>query len=453
MSNQSYKRDMKQRHIMLLSFGGVIGTGLFLSSGYTLQQAGPLGTMISYVIGAIIVYLVMLCLGQLAIEHPVTGGFHVYASKYIHPAIGYIVAWFYWLTWTVALGSEFTAVGILMQKWLPDVPVYIFSIVSIVLVLVFNIVSTKFYAEVEFYFSLVKVLAIVIFIALGLLTLIGIIHYGGYSGIETIKQRYTNPTFPNGLGAVFLTMLAVNYAFSGTELIGIAAGETKNPEKVIPKAIHATLWRLIIFFIGTMVIISILIPSYQGKSLESPFVVIFQNMGIPYAGDIMNLVIVTALLSAANSGLYAASRMVWSLSNEGMFPKAFQKLSGNKMPVRATIFSMCGGLLALLSSIYAADSLYIVLVSIAGLAVVIVWMSICLSYFNAKRRNAQLKVHISVPVIGFILCLISCVGMLFDPNQSPALYFGLPFAIIAIIFYFVKYHKKGEQIHETSKEN
>nr|WP_263314770.1 amino acid permease [Mammaliicoccus sp. Marseille-Q6498] len=451
MSNQSYRREMKQRHIMLLSFGGVIGTGLFLSSGYTLQQAGPLGTMLSYIIGAILVYLVMLCLGQLAIKHPVTGGFHVYASKYIHPAIGYIVAWFYWLTWTVALGSEFTAVGILMQKWLPDTPVYIFSIVAIVLVLIFNVVSTKFYAEVEFYFSLVKVIAIILFIGLGILVLIGLIHYSGYNGIETIKNRYTNPSFPNGLGAVFLTMLAVNYAFSGTELIGIAAGETKNPEKVIPKAIHATLWRLIIFFIGTMAIISILIPSYQGKSLESPFVVIFQNMGIPYAGDIMNLVIITALLSAANSGLYAASRMVWSLSNEGMFPKAFKKLNKHQMPIRATIFSMCGGLLALFSSVYAADTLYIVLVSIAGLAVVIVWMSICLSYFNAKRINKDLKVHISVPVIGFILCLISCVGMLFDPNQAPALYFGVPFAILAIIFYYFKYHKNGDGQNETTK--
>lgn len=451
MSNQSYKRDMKQRHIMLLSFGGVIGTGLFLSSGYTLQQAGPLGTMLSYVVGAILVYLVMLCLGQLAIEHPVTGGFHVYASKYIHPSIGYIVAWFYWLTWTVALGSEFTAVGILMGKWLPDVPVYIFSSIAIILVLAFNIVSTKFYAEVEFYFSLVKVLAIIAFIGLGALTLFGLIQYGGYNGLETVKSRYTNPSFPNGLGAVFLTMLAVNYAFSGTELIGIAAGETKNPKEVIPKAINATLWRLIIFFIGTMVIISILIPSYQGKSLESPFVVIFQNMGIPYAGDIMNLVIITALLSAANSGLYAASRMVWSLSNEGMFPNYFKKLNKHQMPIRATIFSMCGGLLALFSSIYAADSLYIVLVSIAGLAVVIVWMSICLSYFNAKRLNKHLKIHQSVPIIGFILCLISCVGMVFDPNQSPALYFGIPFAIIAIIFYFVKYHKKDGQIIETSR--
>ena len=149
--HDSFKRTMKQRHLMLLSFGGVIGTGLFLSSGYTLQQAGPLGTVLSYIIGAVLVYLVMLCLGQLAIKHPVTGGFHVYASRYIHPAVGYIVAWFYWLTWTVALGSEFTAVGLLMQKWFPDIPVYIFATIAIILVLVFNIVSTRFYAEVEFY--------------------------------------------------------------------------------------------------------------------------------------------------------------------------------------------------------------------------------------------------------------------------------------------------------------
>lgn len=278
MEQPSFKRAMKQRHLMLLSFGGVIGTGLFLSSGYTLQQAGPFGTVLSYLIGSILVYLVMLCLGQLAIKHPVTGGFHTYASLYIHPSVGYIVAWFYWLTWTVALGSEFTAVGILMQKWMPETPVYIFATIAIILILLFNIISTRFYAEVEFYFSLVKVIAIIVFIILGLLVIIGFIHYDGYEGLNTIAHRYTNPTFPNGIGSVFLTMLAVNYAFSGTELIGIAAGETEDPEKVIPKAIRATLWRLIVFFIGTMVIISILIPSYQGKSLESPFVVIFQNL-------------------------------------------------------------------------------------------------------------------------------------------------------------------------------
>lgn len=442
MEQTTFKRAMKQRHLMLLSFGGVIGTGLFLSSGYTLQQAGPLGTVLSYLVGSILVYLVMLCLGQLAIKHPVTGGFHTYASKYIHPSVGYIVAWFYWLTWTVALGSEFTAVGILMQKWFPEIPEYIFAASAIILVLIFNIVSTRFYAEVEFYFSMVKVITIIVFIILGICVILGMIHYSGYEGINTITQRYTNPTFPNGIGAVFLTMLAVNYAFSGTELIGIAAGETENPKQVIPKAIRATLWRLVIFFIGTMVIISILIPSYQGKSLESPFVVIFQKMGIPYAGDIMNLVIITALLSAANSGLYAASRMIWSLSNEGVFPKWFGRLNKYRMPINATLFSMVGGLLALLSSVYAADSLYVVLVSIAGLAVVIVWMSICVSYFNAKRIDHSLKIHQSVPIIGFILCLVSCVGMIFDSNQAPALYFGIAFATIALLYYFVKYHKK-----------
>lgn len=443
MEEQNFKRAMKSRHIMLLSFGGVIGTGLFLSSGYTLQQAGPLGTVLSYVVGAILVYLVMLCLGQLAIKHPVTGGFHVYAAKYLHPSIGYVVAWFYWLCWTVALGSEFTAVGLLMQKWFPDIPVAIFSAVSIIFILIFNIISTRFYAEVEFYFSLVKVLTIIGFIVLGILVIVGLIHYDGYKGTDTIVNRFTNPVFPHGIGSVFLTMLAVNYAFSGTELIGIAAGETEEPEKVIPKAIKATLWRLIVFFIGTMVIISVLIPSYQGKSLKSPFVVILQSIGVPYAGDIMNLVIITALLSAANSGLYAASRMIWSLSNEGTMPKWFGKLNKYHMPIRATMFSMIGGLLSLLSSIYAADTLYVVLVSLAGFAVVVVWMSICASYFQAKRIDAQLNIHIAIPIAGFILCLISCIGMLFDTNQAPALYFGVPFAIIAVVFYFVKYHKKG----------
>ncbi len=152
MEQTTFKRAMKQRHLMLLSFGGVIGTGLFLSSGYTLQQAGPLGTVLSYLVGSILVYLVMLCLGQLAIKHPVTGGFHTYASKYIHPSVGYIVAWFYWLTWTVALGSEFTAVGILMQRWFLKYQ-NTYLLLVIILVLIFNIISTRFMQKLNFIFD------------------------------------------------------------------------------------------------------------------------------------------------------------------------------------------------------------------------------------------------------------------------------------------------------------
>lgn len=446
MSNE-FKRGMEQRHVMMLSFGGVIGTGLFLSTGYTLQQAGPIGTIVSYVIGAILVYIVMKCMGALAVEHPDVGGFHTYANIYINKSIGHVVAWSYWLCWTIALGSEITAGGILFQKWFPDFPVWLFSLIFILIIVGINFTTSKTYGESEFWLSLIKVLAIIAFIIIGLLILFNILP----STLEPVTSNEKLLDVPNGIYGVFITMLAVNYAFSGTELIAIAAGETKQPSIVIPKTIRATVWRLSLLFIGTIVVMVLLLPTNKASLLESPFVSILDSVGIPYAGDIMNFVILTALLSAANSGLYASSRMLWSLSEQDNVLPIASKLNKNGMPINATIISLVGALLSLLSSVIAPSTVYLVLVSIAGFAVVVVWMSICVARFNQLRQHHEKrKAAYILPVIGFMLCFVSCVGVLFDPNQRLATIIGLPFCIIVgLIHYFVK--KKGEKVHVITR--
>lgn len=225
---EQFQRKMKSRHLVMLSLGGVIGTGLFLSSGYTIQQAGPFGTILSYTIGAVAVYLVMLCLGEMSVHMPVTGAFHSYATKYIGPGIGYTVAWLYWLTWTVALGSEFTAAGILMQRWFPSVSVWVWSTIFAVLILTLNAFSVLFFAESEFWFSLIKVLMIVIFIILGASSMFGIIPMKNSEPAPFFSNLVSGGLFPKSAFAMLTTMLAVNFAFSGTELIGIATGETEN---------------------------------------------------------------------------------------------------------------------------------------------------------------------------------------------------------------------------------
>lgn len=431
-----FKRGMESRHVMMLSFGGVIGTGLFLSTGYTLQQAGPVGTIISYIIGALLVYIVMKCMGALAVSHPDVGGFHTYANIYIHPSIGHVVAWSYWLCWTIALGSEITAGGILFQKWFPEVPVWLFSLIFIVIIVLINFTSSKIYGETEFWLSLVKVLAIVMFIVIGLLVLFNVLP----SELKPVTQSEKLLDVPNGMFGIFVTMLAVNYAFSGTELIAIAAGETKNPETVIPKTIRATVWRLALLFIGTIIVMVLLLPTNKANLLESPFVSVLDSVGIPYAGDIMNFVILTALLSAANSGLYASSRMLWSLSERDHVFNIARNLNKNGMPVNATLISLVGALLSLLSSVIAPETVYLVLVSVAGFAVVVVWMSICVARFNQLKRSGETKSSAYIlPVIGFTLCLISTIGVLFDPNQRLATLIGLPFCIIVgLIHYIVK---------------
>ncbi|MDF7637978.1 amino acid permease [Lactobacillus sp. ESL0791] len=441
-------RKMESRHIRMISLGGVIGTGLFLSSGYTIHQAGPIGTIIAYLIGAVLVYTVMLCLGELAVAMPYTGSFHVYAKNYIGPATGFVVAILYWLTWTIALGSEFTAAGLIMQQWFPTIPVWCWSLVFMILIFAVNYFSVKTFAESEFWLAAIKVFAIVAFIILGVLAIVGIIPLRGMHHAPGLTNLYKNGLFPNGWHGVFTTMLTVNFAFSGTELIGVTAGEAKDPEKTIPQAIHTTLWRLIIFFVGSIVVLSALIPYKVAGVTQSPFVYVLKQMNIPFAGDIMNFVVLTAIVSAANSGLYASARMLWSLGNEGTIPKFFAKTNHEGSPIVALTFSMLGGIFALISSVVAADTVYLVLVSISGLAVVFVWMAIALSEINFRKRFlkeghslSELKFKTPcwplVPYFAFLMSALSCLLIWFDPKQRIALYCTLPFvAVCYLVHYF-----------------
>ncbi len=461
-SKQGFKREMQSRHVVMLSLGGVIGTGLFLSSGYTIQQAGPIGTILSYLVGALVVYLVMLCLGELSVHMPETGAFHSYAAKYIGGGTGYTVAWLYWLTWTVALGSEFTAAGLLMQRWFPFISVWVWSGLFAVVIFVVNVLTVKFFAETEFWFALVKVLAIVLFIFIGVASIGGFIPMDSGTNSSLFSNFTDEGIFPHGAFAILMTMLAVNFAFSGTELIGIAAGETANPAQTIPKAIRTTLIRLILFFVGSIFILSALLPVSEAGVLESPFVAVLERIGVPYAADIMNFVILTAILSAANSGLYASSRMLWSLANKRTISPIFAKLNKNGVPLNAVIFSMLGGALALLSSIIAPDTVYVVLVSISGLAVVIVWMSISASQFLFRKRYLKEGNSIKalgyrtpfypvVPVLAFILCLASLIGIAFDPTQRVALYCGIPFIALCYGSYYLTKRAKKRGMNDAAK--
>ncbi|MFC6177266.1 amino acid permease [Companilactobacillus huachuanensis] len=447
------KRNMESRHLFMISLGGVIGTGLFLSSGYTIHEAGPIGTILAYGIGAIVVYLVMLCLGELSVAMPETGSFHVYANKYIGPGTGFTVAILYWLTWTVALGSEFTASGLIMQQWFPNSPTWIWSALFMAVIFISNALSVKFFAETEFWFSSIKVIAIILFIIIGFLAIFGVIHIKGTTQAPMFTNLFKDGLFPNGFKAVFTTMLTVNFAFSGTELIGVTAGETKDPSKNIPRAIHTTLLRLIIFFIGSIVVMSALIPWQKAGVNQSPFVLVFKSIGFPFAGDLMNFVVLTAILSAANSGLYASTRMLWSLAHEGMIPLKYAKTNSRDVPMTALCLSMIGGVLALVSSVVAASTVYLVLVSISGLAVVIVWMAIALSEINFRKSFLksghtldELKFKTPwypfVPWTAFIMSLLSCVLIVFDPNQRSALFYMIPFLILCYVVYYGKEYLK-----------
>ncbi|GGE26765.1 amino acid permease [Streptococcus himalayensis] len=446
-----FQRKMTSRHLFMLSLGGVIGTGLFLSSGYTIAQAGPLGAVISYLIGAVVVYLVMLSLGELAVAMPVTGSFHTYATKFISPGTGFTVAWLYWICWAVALGTEFLGAGLLMGRWFPAVPTWLFATVFALIIFGINALSVRSFAEAESFFSSIKVIAIIIFILLGFGAMFGWVSFEGKREAILFQHLFSSGAFPKGISALLSVMLAVNYAFSGTELIGIAAGETDNPKVAVPQAIKTTIGRLVVFFVLTIVVLASLLPMDEAGVSTAPFVDVFDKMGIPYAADMMNFVILTAILSAGNSGLYASSRMLWSLANEGMLSKKVVKINEQGVPMRALLLSMLGAVLSLFSSIYAADTVYLALVSIAGFAVVAVWLSIPLAQINF--RKAWVKEHqvedLSyrtpltplLPWLTICLLVISIVGIAWDESQRPGLYFGIPFILICYGYHYLRFKK------------
>ncbi|MGO1590785.1 MAG: amino acid permease [Ancrocorticia sp.] len=450
--HSNLQRTMESRHLVMIALGGVIGSGLFVSSGYTISQAGPLGAVLAYAVGALVAYLVMTCLGELAVVYPVSGGFHVYATRNLGPAWGFATAWLYWMCWAVALGSEFTASGILMQRWFPSVPVWVWCLIFATVLFTTNAISSRVFGESEFWLSLVKVVAVLALIIVGGAAILGLnplvdgsIGLGNFSTSEGL--------FPTGFGGVFITILAVFYAFSGTELIGVAAGEAKDPSRAIPRAVHTAVIRLTVFFIGAIFVIAAIVPFETAGTDESPFVTVFEMVGLPGAADVMNFVIITALLSAGNSGLFSCSRMLHSLAAEGQAPKILARTTRRGIPLIALCISLACGLASLLSSIVAPGSLFLALVSIAGFAVVAVWIAIVASHIAFRRRYIReggsvedLAYHSPlfpiVPIVALTLLGISLVGVAFDPAQNAALWFGLPFTA-ACLGYFRWRHGPG----------
>lgn len=441
------KRRMESRHLTMISLGGVIGTGLFLSSGYTINQAGPLGAIIAYAVGSLLVYFVMLSLGELSVAMPYAGSFHLYAKRFIGPGTAFTIAILYWLNWAVALASEFTAAGLLMQRWFPSSPAWVWSAIFIAVVLTLNILSVRLYGESEFWFASIKVIAIIVFIVVGLLAIFGVIPIAGYEHAPLMTNFVKDGLFPNGVVPVFSILLTVVFAFSGTEVVGVAAGETKDPGTAIPKAVHTTVLRLMIFFIGSIAVMAALIPWQDAGVDSSPFVMVFQSIGMPFAGDVMNFVVLTAVLSAANSGLYVCSRMVWSLAKEDMIPKVLGKTNFHGVPVFAVLFSMAGSLLALLSSVVAASTVYLVLVAVSGLATLVVWLSVAVCHIRFRRRwiaegHSADELTYKAPWYPFApwAAIVMCIGVLvlvaIDPAERVTLLIMIPFVIACYAIYY-----------------
>ncbi|MBT8766467.1 amino acid permease [Metapseudomonas boanensis] len=447
-------RSLKSRHIFMLSLGGVIGTGLFMGSGVIINQGGPVGAVLAYLVAGLLMYLVMVCLGELSVQMPVSGSFQAHATRYIGPGTGFMIGWVYWMSWATTVGLEFTAAGMLMGRWFPDVPIWYWSALFVAVLFSLNALTTRAFGEAEYWFSGIKVAAILGFIVVGILAIFGGLPLASGEPAPMFNNLMGDSLFPNGISAVFAVMMTVVYAFQGCEIMGVAAGETENPEKSIPRAVRNVVFRVLIFYVLAILVLSAIVPWQQAGLVESPFVQVFDMVGIPFAADLMNIVILTALLSVGNSGLYASTRILWAMSKSGMAPRGLAKLSSRGVPLYALAITLCFALLSLLTSFIAAETLYMVLTAISGLAGTVTWIVIALAQYRFRKAHYKAGGTVQdlryaaplfplIPMACIFLCVSLFVFLAMDPTQRPSLYWGFGFISLCYgAYYFTQFKRQ-----------
>jgi len=380
---EGLQRGLKNRHIQMIALGGAIGTGLFYGSAETIRLAGPSITL-SYLSGGIIIFLIMRMLGEMSVDEPVSGSFSHYANKYWGEFPGFLSGWNYWFNYIIVSMAELTAVGVYINYWWPNIPQWLSALAFLIIITLANLVKVKMYGEFEFWFTIIKVAAIVGMMIFGIVLIVGN-NYGTPSGVSNLWKY--GGFFPNGIHGLLLSLAVVLFSFGGIELIGITAGETDNPKRTIPKAINQVMWRILIFYIGALTIIMMLYPWNQVGLEGSPFVMIFSKMGIPAAATILNIVVLTAALSVYNSGIYSNGRMLYSLALQDNAPKVFMKLNKQGIPVTGVLTSSGLTLVAVILNYLFPGKVFLFLISIATIAAIISWTMIILTHLKFRKSK------------------------------------------------------------------
>ncbi|MGX4594213.1 amino acid permease [Leuconostoc sp. JNUCC 76] len=462
--NGHIQRRLKTRHVSMIALGGSIGTGLFVASGATVAQAGPLGAIVAYLAIGVMVYFLMTSLGEMATYSPTSGSFSDYAGKYVDPALGFAMGWNYWFNWAITLAVDIVAVGLVAEFWFPHTPGWIFSAVALLLIFLINIFSVGTFGEAEFWLSMIKVITIIAFLVVGLATIFGVIH----SDINVMKNLSVgNHGFVGGPQAVLSVFVVAGFSFQGTELIGITAGEAKDPDKSVPKAINQVFWRILLFYILAIFVISALVyykdPRLLSSSTQniavSPFTIVFKNAGIAFAASLMNAVILTSIVSSANSGSYASTRMLYAMARKGDAPKIFAKLSSRGVPVAALVLTTAIGLLAFIANTKGGSVAYTWLVNASGLTGFIAWVGIAISHYRFRRAYvaqgkslSDLKYKAKWFPFGPLFALVISIGVIIgqDPDSFAHLnwekifvtYLSVPLFVILYFWYKVSHKTK-----------
>ncbi len=451
------QKQLKSRHVTMISLGGIIGAGLFVGSGAVIHETGP-GAILSYAIAGLLIVLLMRMLGEMAVVNPDSGSFSTYARQAIGPWAGYTIGWLYWFFWVIVIAIEATAGGAIVHGWIPSMPIWLVSLILTLLLTLTNIYSVKSFGEFEYWFSMIKIVAIIAFICIGIAIIFGFIPGVESPGLSNLTEH--GGFMPKGFGSVFVGIITVIFSFFGAEIAAIAAGESSNPEKSVVVAINSVVWRILLFFIGSVSVLVILLPWNSAESLESPYVTMLNMIGIPAAAQIMNVVVLVAVLSCLNSALYTNSRMLFSLAQNGNAPRALLKVSKNGVPVRAVLASTFFAYICSIFNFVSPDKLFLFLVNASGAIALLVYLAIAVSHLRMRRKlekenpeAMKLKMWLFpyLTYVTIIAMVVILIAMAFIDSMRSQFFLTMMITILVIISYFVSKRKTAHSSIDEEK--
>lgn len=378
------KAGLKNRHLSMIAIGGVIGAGLFVGSSSGIAAAGP-AILVSYALVGTMVVLVMRMLGEMAAARPTSGSFSTYADQALGRWAGFSIGWLYWFFWVVVLAVEATAGAVILNGWIPSVPQWGWALIVMVVLTATNLVSVGSYGEFEFWFAGIKVVAIGGFVVIGLLAVFGVLPGSDNPGAGFAHLTDAGGFMPNGAGAILTGVLMVVFSFMGSEIVTLAAGESEDPQRAVTKATNSVIWRIGVFYLGSIFVVITLLP-WDDKSIvkDGSYVAALNSIGIPHAGQVMNVIVLTAVLSCLNSGLYTASRMAFSLGQRGDAPKAFARTNARGVPVAAILGSVVFGFVAVWFNYQWKDTVFDFLLNSSGAVALFVWLMIAFTQLRMR---------------------------------------------------------------------
>jgi len=436
--SQQLQAGLRKRHLSMIAIAGVIGAGLFVGSGAAIGTAGP-GVLVSYAVAGLLVVLVMRMLGEMSAANPDTGSFSAYAERAIGPWAGFTIGWLYWWFWVVVVGIEATAGAAIVHRWMPEVPQWTVALVLMAALTATNLFSVRSFGEFEFWFAGIKVAAITIFLVLGGLAIAGLLPGTESPGLTNLTGH--GGFFPNGGGPIFAAMLVVVFSFFGAEIATIAAGESANPVQAVRSAVRSVVWRILVFYIGSIAVVVTLIPWNDASIAKSPYVAVLDTIGLPAAAVVMDVVVLTSVLSCLNSGLFTASRMAFSLARRGEAPARLGRVSGSGVPVAAVLVSTVVGFVTVVLNYVSPDTVFLFLVNSSGAVAIFVWLTIAVSQLRMRRRlERETPGELSLRMWGYpyltwatiVGMTALLVGMLFDASARSQLLLSLLIAALVV---------------------